>query len=253
MYRKIIVPNILLLLAMNAAIAGNVPDAPVELTAAQIVDKNVAARGGLQAWRAVQTITMSGKLEAGGTQNTELPFALEMKRPRKTRLELQFNGQTAVQVYDGVNGWKLRPFLNRRQVEPYTPEELKAASLQADLDGPLMDYNAKGTKVEVQGIQTVEGRQAYNLKLTLKSGQGLHVWVDAETFLDVKVDGTPRRLDGKYHPVETYFRDFRQVKGLMVPYVLETAVEGAKRTEKIRIESVVVNPKLEDSHFTKPH
>jgi outer membrane lipoprotein-sorting protein len=253
MYRKIIVPNVLLLLAMNAAIAGNVPDAPVELTAAQIVDKNVAARGGLQAWRAVQTITMSGKLEAGGTQNTELPFALEMKRPRKTRLELQFNGQTAVQVYDGVNGWKLRPFLNRRQVEPYTPEELKAASLQADLDGPLMDYNAKGTKVEVQGIQTVEGRQAYNLKLTLKSGQGLHVWVDAETFLDVKVDGTPRRLDGKYHPVETYFRDFRQVKGLMVPYVLETAVEGAKRTEKIRIESVVVNPKLEDSHFTKPH
>jgi outer membrane lipoprotein-sorting protein len=253
MYRKIIVPNILLLLAMNAAIAGNVPDAPVELTAAQIVDKNVAARGGLQAWRAVQTITMSGKLEAGGTQNTELPFALEMKRPRKTRLELQFNGQTAVQVYDGVNGWKLRPFLNRRQVEPYTPEELKAASLQADLDGPLMDYNAKGTKVEVQGIQTVEGRQAYNLKLTLKSGQGLHVWVDAETFLDVKVDGTPRRLDGKYHPVETYFRDFRQVKGLMVPYVLETAVEGTKRTEKIRIENVVVNPKLEDSHFTKPH
>ena len=252
MYRKIIVPNVLLLLAMNAAIAGNVPDAPVELTAAQIVDKNVAARGGLQAWRAVQTITMSGKLEAGGTQNTELPFALEMKRPRKTRLELQFNGQTAVQVYDGVNGWKLRPFLNRRQVEPYTPEELKAASLQADLDGPLMDYNAKGTKVEVQGIQTVEGRQAYNLKLTLKSGQGLHVWVDAETFLDVKVDGTPRRLDGKYHPVETYFRDFRQVKGLMVPYVLETAVEGAKRTEKIRIESVVVNPKLEDSHFTRP-
>jgi outer membrane lipoprotein-sorting protein len=115
-----------------------------------------------------------------------------------------------------------------------------------------MDYNAKGTKVEVQGIQTVEGRQAYNLKLTLKSGQGLHVWVDAETFLDVKVDGTPRRLDGKYHPVETYFRDFRQVKGLMVPYVLETAVEGTKRTEKIRIENVVVNPKLEDSHFTKP-
>jgi outer membrane lipoprotein-sorting protein len=253
MFRKIIVSNVLLLLAINAAIAGNVPDAPVELTAAQIIDKNVAARGGLQAWRAVQTITMSGKLEAGGTQNTELPFALEMKRPRKTRLELQFNGQTAVQVYDGVNGWKLRPFLNRRQVEPYTPEELKAASLQADLDGPLMDYNAKGTKVEVQGIQTVEGRQAYNLKLTLKSGQGLHVWVDAETFLDVKVDGTPRRLDGKYHPVETYFRDFRQVKGLMVPYVLETAVEGAKRTEKIRIESVVVNPKLEDSHFTKPH
>src|SRR5712692_420468 len=159
MFRNIIVPNVLLLLAIHVAIAANVPDTPATLTAAQIVDKNVAARGGLQAWKAVQTLSLSGKLEAGGTQNTELPFALEMKRPRKTRLELQFNGQTAVQVYDGVNGWKLRPFLNRHQVEPYTPEELKAASMQADLDGPLMDYKAKGTKVEVQGIQPVEGRR----------------------------------------------------------------------------------------------
>jgi len=252
MFRNIIVPNVLLLLAIHVAIAANVPDTPATLTAAQIVDKNVAARGGLQAWKAVQTLSLSGKLEAGGTQNTELPFALEMKRPRKSRLELKFNGQTAVQVYDGANGWKLRPFLNRHQVEPYTPEELKAASMQADLDGPLVDYNAKGTKLELTGIQPVEGRQAYNLKLTLKNGQVQHVWVDAQTFLDVKVDGTPRRLDGKYHPVATYLRDFRPVKGLMVPYVLETTVEGVQRTEKIRIESVVVNPKLEDSHFTKP-
>jgi outer membrane lipoprotein-sorting protein len=252
MFRKLIVPNVLLLLAIQVAVAADVADTPATLTAAQIVDKNVAARGGLQAWRAVHTLSMSGKLEAGGTQNTELPFALEMKRPRKTRMELQFNGQTAVQVYDGANGWKLRPFLNRHEVEPYTPEELKAAALQADLDGPLVDYTAKGTKVEVEKIQAVEGRQAYNLKLTLKNGQVQHIWVDAQNFLEVKVEGTPRRLDGKYRPVETYFRDFRSVKGLMVPYVLETAVEGSKRTEKIRIESVVVNPKLEDSHFTRP-
>src|SRR6266852_5772468 len=241
MFRNIIVPNVLLLLAIHVAIAADAPEAPVDLTAAQVVEKNVAARGGLQAWRAVQTLSMSGKLEAGGSQNAELPFALEMKRPRKTRLELQFNGQTAVQVYDGVNGWKLRPFLNRHQVEPYTPEELKAASMQADLDGPLVDYNAKGTKLELTGIQPVEGRQAYNLKLILKNGQVQHVWVDAQTFLDVKVDGTPRRLDGKYHPVATYLRDFRPVKGLMVLYVLETTDEGVRRTEKILIESGFVN------------
>ena len=33
------------------------------LTAAQLIDKNVAAKGGLQAWRAVQTMTFSGKME----------------------------------------------------------------------------------------------------------------------------------------------------------------------------------------------
>jgi hypothetical protein len=252
MLRKMVLPIIIVLLAVPLVVVADSTTAPVDLTAAQIVERNISARGGLQAWRTVKTLSMSGKLDAGGKQKVQLPFVLEMERNRKTRLELQFNGQTAVQVYDGTNGWKLRPFLNRRDVEPYTPDELKAASLQADIDGPLVDYVAKGTKVQLEGIQSVEGHDAFNLKLTLKTGQVQHVWVDAQTFLDVKVEGTPRRLDGKFHPVATYLRDYRSVNGLMIPYVNETAVDGVKQTEKILVEKVIVNPKLEDSHFSKP-
>jgi hypothetical protein len=252
MLRKMVLPIIILLLAVPLVVVADSATAPVELTAAQIVDRNVVARGGLQAWRGVKTLSMSGKLDAGGKQKVQLPFVLEMERSRKTRLELQFNGQTAVQVYDGTNGWKLRPFLNRRDVEPYTPEELKAASMQADIDGPLVDYVSKGTKVQLEGLQSVEGHDAFNLKLTLKTGQVQHIWVDAQTFLDVKIEGTPRRLDGRFHPVATYMRDYRSVNGLMIPYVNETAVDGVKQTEKIVVEKVIVNPKLEDSHFSKP-
>jgi len=253
MLRKMILPIILLSFAAPLAVVANTATPPVDqLSAAQIVEKNVAARGGLQAWRAVKTMSMSGKLDAGGKQNVQLPFVLEMERTRKTRLELLFNGQTAVQVYDGTNGWKLRPFLNRHEVEPYTPEELKSASMQTDLDGPLVDYAAKGTKVELAGVQQVEGHDTYNLKLTLKNGQVQHIWVDAQTFLDVKVEGTPRRLNGRFHPVETYLRDYRSVNGLMIPYVNETVVESVKKTEKIMVEKVVVNPNLEASRFSKP-
>ena len=251
MLRKMVLPLIIVLLGVPFVVADSAT-APVELTAAQIVERNISARGGLQAWRTVKTLSMSGKLDAGGKQKVQLPFVLEMERNRKTRLELQFNGQTAVQVYDGANGWKLRPFLNRRDVEPYTPDELKAASMQADIDGPLVDYVAKGTKVQLEGIQSVEGHDAFNLKLTLKTGQVQHLWVDAQTFLDVKIEGTPRRLDGRFHPVATYLRDYRSVNGLMIPYVNETAVDGVKQTEKILVEKVIVNPKLEDSHFNKP-
>ena len=252
MLRKMVLPIIIVLLTIPLVLLADSTTAPVDLTAAQIVDRNISARGGLQAWRTVKTLSMSGKLDAGGKQRVQLPFVLEMERNRKTRLELQFNGQTAVQVYDGTNGWKLRPFLNRRDVEPYTPDELKAASMQADIDGPLVDYVAKGTKVQLEGIQSVEGHDAFNLKLTLKTGQVQHIWVDAQTFLDVKVEGTPRRLDGRFHPVATYLRDYRSVNGLMIPYVNETAVDGVKQTEKILVEKVMVNPKLEDSHFSKP-
>jgi len=252
MLRKMVLPLIIVLLGVPFVVVADSATAPVELTAAQIVDRNVAARGGLQAWRGVKTMSMSGKLDAGGKQKVQLPFVLEMERNRKTRLELQFNGQTAVQVYDGTNGWKLRPFLNRRDVEPYTPDELKAASMQADIDGPLVDYVAKGTKVELEGVQQIDGHDAFNLKLTLKTGQVQHIWVDAQNFLDVKVEGVPRRLDGKFHPVATYLRDYRPVNGLMIPYLNETTVEGVRQTEKILVEKVIVNPKLEDSQFSKP-
>jgi len=41
-------------------------------------------------------------------EEVQLPFVMELKRPRKMRFELQFSGQTAIQVFDGANGWKLR-------------------------------------------------------------------------------------------------------------------------------------------------
>jgi outer membrane lipoprotein-sorting protein len=111
---------------------------------------------------------------------------------------------------------------------------------------------AKGTRVELEGVQQIDGRDAFNLKLTLKSGQVQHIWVDAQTFLDVKIEGTPRRLDGRFHPVATYLRDYRSVNGLMIPHVNETAVDGVKQTQKIIVEKVIVNPKLEDSRFSRP-
>lgn len=251
--RKLLLSGVALLQFLPlAGVHATTTPAAAPLSAAQIVDKNVTAKGGLKAWRALQSVSYKGKMEAGGKQNVQLPFLLEMKRGRKTRIELEFANLTAVQVYDGVSGWKLRPFLGRKDVEPYTAEEMKAASMESDLDGPLVDYAAKGTTVELEGTEQVEGRDAYKLKLTLKGNQVRHVWIDAETFLELKMEGTPRRMDGKMHPVEVYMRDYRPVSGLMVPHVLETAVQGIKPTHKMTIESVVVNSKLEDALFAKP-
>jgi hypothetical protein len=291
MLRKTLGICISLAFAISLAVAGEDSPSRANLSAADIVDKNVAARGGLQAWRAVQTMSLAGKLTAGGNQRTalpvpmtdrrasqrpskmmlpsrpseevELPFVMELKRPRKMRFELQFNGQTAMQLFDGANGWKLRPFLNRREVEPYTTEELKASSLQADLDGFLVDYAAKGTQIELAGMEKVEDRDTYKLKLTMKGGESIHVWIDAQTFLEAKIQGQPRRLDGIYHPVEIYYRDYRPVNGLQVPYLMETKVlplaqvakgikEPAIPTEKIIVEKVTVNPKLDESRFSRP-
>jgi len=287
MLRKLLVLGAAFGIAGSCLMAEN-----ADLNAAQIVSKNVAARGGLKAWHAVQTMTQSGKMGAGGdqrgqaapspvvnhagkksgpmpnsprlAQEAQLPFTLELERPRRMRLELQFKGQTAIQVYDGTNGWKVRPYLNRMEVENYTEDELNKAALQSELDGPLVDYATKGTRVDLDGIEKVENRDTYKLKLTMKDGHVSHVWIDAKTFLEAKIEGTPRRLDGLEHTVEIYYRDYRNVDGLQIPFVLETKVlplanpaksarPGASfPVEKIFIDKVQINPKLDAALFSKP-
>jgi outer membrane lipoprotein-sorting protein len=250
----------------TAAKAAPAPTLPL-LSAAEVVEKNVAARGGLSAWRSVQTLSWKGTMGAGATtyavvtqkghleqkQRDEamLPFLFEFKRPQKSRLEIEFNGQSAVQVFDGKNGWKLRPFLGRNDWEAFTPEELKASAAQPGIDGLLIDYAAKGAKVDLAGTDMVENHAAYKLKVTRKDGQVRRVWVDGQSYLDVKVEGDPRKLDGKPHAVAIYLRDFRREQNLMLPHLLETVVEGGAKSEKINIESVSVNPSLDDSRFTK--
>jgi outer membrane lipoprotein-sorting protein len=273
--------------------ADSKPSAVPKLTAEQIIERNLAARGGLKAWHDVRTMSWSGKMEAGTGDTTarswryteaalmpkprqaghgkdgafvmaanpdkpltdkqvQLPFVLDMERPHKSRLEIEFAGKTAVQVYDGSHGWKLRPFLNRNDVDPFTADEAKAEARKAGIDGPLVDYAAKGTKVAFDGVEAVEGKDAYRLALTLKNGDVQHVWIDAKSFLDVKVEGTPRWMDGKMRTVWVYQRDFRPVDGLMMPFVLETAVDGFPNTHKVMIEKVALNPKLDEALFSKP-
>jgi hypothetical protein len=275
--------------AESPTAAGKAPETKSvhsNLTVAQIVDKHIAARGGLQAWRAVQSMSLSGKLDAGAgdsraralriarggkpptgnaaltptvaggdkgeaDKQVQLPFVLQIKRPNKSRLEIEFAGKTAIQVYDGTQGWKLRPFLNRNDVEPFTAQEAKAEAEKGDMIDALVDYAAKGTKTELEKVEPVEGHDAYKLKLTINGDRIRHVWIDAQSFLDVKVEGVQRRMDGRMRDVWIYQRDFRRVQDLMMPFVQETAVDGYPGTHKIVIEKIAVNPQLDDALFAK--
>ena len=78
-------------------------------------------------------------------------------------------------------------------------------------------------------MERVEGRPAYKLKLKMKNGDVQHIWIDAQSFLDVKVEGIPRRMDDRMHSVVIYQRDFRSVHGVMVPYCWRPPWTGFRR------------------------
>jgi hypothetical protein len=257
------------------------------LTAAQVLDRHVAARGGAQAWKSVQSLQLSGKIDAGRGEGTaramqmveaskkatgkgtsaeiaaaspkadgaeiQLPFTMDLKRPNLTRLEIQFAGTTAVQVYDGQQGWKLRPYLKRNEAEPFNSEEAKAEALRDGLDGPLIESAQKGSKVSLEGTDLVDGQPAYRLKVVNRQGDVRHVWIDGKSFLDVKMQGSPHRMDGKMHEVYVYQRDFHLVQGVMIPFVMETVVDGYPDKHKMTVEKATVNPSLDKGLFAKPH
>lgn len=264
--------------------AASVPLEPA-LDVQHILARNAQARGGQEAWARVQSLRMSGLLDAGRTRVdggrtgmatskvgvaqakaiarkavattgrpdpgsvVRLPFQLDLQRPNKSRLEIPFQGDTAIQVFDGQKGWKLRPYLGRHDAEPFSSDELRTAANQQPLDGALINAPAKGSKVELVGTEPVDGHTAYKLRVTLQSAEVRHVWVDAKTFLDLKIDSPPRWWDGKLRAVYTYFHDYKLVQGLMVAHRLETRVEGVNGAENIYVDKVALNPVLPQQHF----
>lgn len=220
-----------------------------KLSAADIVAKNAAARGGLDAWRKVETMIWVGRIESAHAPAPSMPFELQQKRPNKTRLQINSPAEKSVRTFDGVHGWRLRSTHGQPQVQPYTPQEARFAQTGHGIDGPLIDYAAKRISVTLEGVDEVAGRKAYHFSVHPPRGGSEEVWVDAETYLEIRYDrmadgpvGAPRRVSVNYG-------DYRTVDGLQIPFLIETA---GTPPDKMQIEKVTLNAPLDDSTFENP-
>ena len=220
--------------------------AAVSLTAEQIVEKHVAARGGLKKIRAIQTLRESGRMTEG--PNREAVVTRELKRPAQSRFEITLQGVTGVFVSDGTRGWKLNPFDGDFEPKPLPEEAIREAAEQADIEGPLVDWKAKGHGIELVGREPVGGRDAYKIKVTLKSGGVRTEYIDAKTFLRVRVDST-RTVKGRPVQVMATFADYRKSAGVAFPRVVEITASGRPQTMRVVVDKVEVNPPLPADRF----
>src|SRR6266702_68361 len=239
--------------AAAAAVFAEEPATAPALTAAQVVERNAAARGGLEAWRKIETMAWSGRVESANWGGRRVPFLLAQKRPDRTRFEVTVDGRKSVRVFDGTNGWRMRASATGRpEVQPYAADELKFARGAPGIDGPLMDHAARGATIALAGVQEVEGRKAYAVDLRLASGTSYRVWIDAETFLELRYDRESVNAQGRRAVTSVYFADYRAVEGLQLPFTIETGTADGKTRDKLVIEQVALNPLLDDRTFTKP-
>jgi outer membrane lipoprotein-sorting protein len=218
-------------------------------TADDIIAKNNDAKGGLAKQRAVQSVRMTGRMTVG--PGIEAPIVLEIKRPKSMRIDISVQGMTITQSYDGTTGWMLNPLSGRTDPEVVPPDTLKSMEQQADLDGPLVDYKEKGHTVEFLGKEKVEGTDCYKLKANLKSGDSMTYIIDAESRLDIKIEGRTM-VRGTEQLSETLVGDWKDVGGILMPHSIDSGQPGAPMRQKITIEKIELNVPLDASRFTMP-
>ena len=220
-------------------------------TVDEIVARYVAARGGLERIRSVQSLRMTGTLSPAPGEKG--PFRLELKRPGRMRVEMILQGSTLTQATDGAAAWVLAPMLAGGGAVLLPPDEAQSLRDQADLEGPLVDWKAKGHQVVLVSREKRPGGEAYRLKVRLKGGDVRYIAIDAATYRQVAEEGervSPRGLV----TIETRLSDHRVVEGLLEPFVVEIGMKGGEGDEeqKIVFDKVELNVALDDGRFTAP-
>jgi hypothetical protein len=217
-------------------------------TVDEVIAKNIQAHGGMEKLKAIKTIRISGKLNQGSFRAA---FLQENERPGKVREEYVIQGLVQIQAYDGKTGWQVSPFGGRKDAELLSQDDLKSLTVDADIDGPLVDYKDKGHKAELVGHDSVEGTDCYKIKLSLKNGDVRYYFLDADSFLEIKMENQSN-IRGAVQFTENFYGDYEQVNGVYFAFAYENGEKGNPVHTKYTVEKVEMNVPLDEALFSMP-
>ena len=246
MYLRLIISFVSAALTVPVGFAQNENQATVD----QLVSKNIEAKGGADALNALRTLRLSGKMLVRQDQ-IELVYLQTKKQPDEVRDEASLQGMTQIQAYDGKEGWRVSPFFGRKDPERMSADDVKALIEDTEIDGPLVDWNKKGSTVEYLGTEDVDGTPAHKVKVVRKNGDVSFVYLDPDHFLEIRVV-TGRMRHGAYEEVETDLGDYEKAGGVFVPTSIESGRKGASDKQRIVIDKVEANMPVDDAIFHFP-
>lgn len=244
-----IIGMVVLTVPVTAQTAASAQTTAAPKSAEEIINKYIKTVGGAEKIQAVKTLRRSGKFTGGG--GFEAAIVEENKRGNMVRQEFSLQGMTQINAYDGKQGWKIEPWQGKKDVEPLGEEEMKQIVEDADFDGPLVNYQQKGNKIEFTGMEPVEGTDAYKLKVTLANGDVRYYYMDTDYFVPIKID-LKRMIRGAEREYETTLGDYKEVAGWYLPHSFETGTKGSPNKQKVTYEKIEANIPIDDSRFSVP-
>ena len=218
-------------------------------TAEELVAKNLEAKGGVQAIKAITSLRMIGKVQQGPFT---IPGEQDAKAPDLLRESYTLQGLTAVQAYDGSVGWQIQPFGGRRDPEMLGEDDLRDFSEQADFYGPLVDYQQKGNKIEYLGKYSLDGDDAYRLKVTLKNGDIIYYFLDPDTYIEIRTD-KQMFVRGAVHETVTDLGSYKKVDGVYFPFSVDSWPKSdPTQKQQITFDKIEANVSMNDAEFKMP-
>jgi outer membrane lipoprotein-sorting protein len=213
-------------------------------TVDEIVDKHIAAMGGMDKLNAINTVTMEQSISV---QGMEIPIKTTVVRGKAFRTESSVMGNSMITVVSGGTGWKVVPAMMQGTGEP---EDLTAAEVgqqgrQTDPFGALVGYKDKGYTVELVGKEQLDKKDVFHLKFTDKAGGTFDEWIDANTYLVKKLKAEANGQTGEFD-----FTEYQDVQGVKFPKSMEMSTPMGMMT--MNTDKVTVNVPVDEAIFKKP-
>ncbi len=195
----------------------------------------------------VKTITMKGKMLM---QGMEFPILMQMKRPNMVRTETSFQGQKIITSYDGEKGWTINPMAGSPEPQDLLPAQVKQLKSIGDMDGDLYNWEEKGHQLVLLGEEEMEGTPAYKLELTKKDGDKAVYYLDAESYVILKIE-TTTNIQGIDETISQFPGNYKMVEGMAIPFNISSKYQGQTVNEVV-IDTVEIDQEIPDSLFVRP-
>lgn len=212
---------------------------PAGLTADEVIADYVEAIGGEKQLNDVNSMKLEMTMSM---QGMALKVEQYQKRPNMYASIVTMNGNVMQkQVFDGESG-RMSGMQGEQEMEGEMLEEMK---IQAILF-PETRYDELGYGTILNGIEEVDGNDAYVVEVTSPSGTKSIHYFDTESGLKVKTSATMNTQMGEMVQT-TLFDNYQEVNGIQVPYSMTQSV--GPQSFDITVENVTLNEDIEDSVF----
>jgi outer membrane lipoprotein-sorting protein len=216
-------------------------------TAEEIIQKYSNTLGGLENFNKLKSLKMNGTVS---TQGMDLPITIQIINGKALRSDVEANGQTITNVYKDGKGWKINPYQGITTATDVTGPELTELRSQSFIASQLMDYKARGYKVELGGTEDVEGAKAFKIKLTNTDNQKVSTYyIDANSYMLIKFV-TSRQIMGQEMEVESYYKDVKEFEGLKFSTSVTQKIQG-QVFQEIHFDKIELNAVIDDKIFEK--